>query len=164
MKPSKIKSIKAKRTRLLPNGFRAITWFGKIYCKYQSDVELINETSEINSILKCHELIHVKQAESCSDSWFWFYVKYILFYIKNLPLIFINKYAPYYFIPFELEAYAYESFYYYPSFRCVNWKLFDKLTLKKKIKFAKEFKNENYLTFSQFTNKTIIPYIKEKEG
>lgn len=140
MKPSKIKSIKAKITWLLPSKFRAMTWKGVAYCAKEEDVKSINKTDRIDSQLKSHETIHLRQAQSTKDSWFLFYVRYIWEWICNLPLIFINLYAPYKFMPMEIEAYLnQDNWDYCPYNATYQWKEFEKLTLKKKRELAKEY-------------------------
>lgn len=140
-KPSNIKVVKAKKTSLLLPSFRAITLFGTIFCKRQSDVELINKTHFIDSILKCHETIHVRQAENTKNSWLLFYLNYIYQWIKNIPLIFIKPIYAYKFIPYELEAFANETNYPYVNQNANQWRMFnEKLNLKNKIKYAKQYK------------------------
>jgi len=162
-KPSEIKVVKAKKAHFLLPTFKAITWFGIIRCQSKSDVELINKTDTIDGKLKCHETIHVRQAESKKNSWLRFYLAYLWQWICNLPLMTINIYFPYKFIPFELEAYANEENYTYPTNGpLTQWKKFKKLTLKEKRKFAKQHKKEYLARFPNFIRKNIIPYIENK--
>jgi len=57
--------------------------------------------------MKNHELIHLRQAQSCGDSWLRFYILYIWYWLKALipcrkmPL----RHAAYLLNPFEIEAY-----------------------------------------------------------
>lgn len=140
MKPSKfITVIGRKAWFLLPN-FSALTWKGYAYCKTREDAYKINSSDKIDSKLESHETIHIRQAESMNDSWFNFYLRYVWEYICNLPLIFINLYAPYMFMPIEMEAYLNQDNWDY----CMNgatyqWKEFEKLTLKEKRAMAKEY-------------------------
>ena len=155
-KPSNIKVVKAKKTSLLLPSFRAITLFGTIFCKRQSDVELINKTDFIDSILKCHETIHVRQAENTKNSWLLFYLNYIYQWIKNIPLIFIKPIYAYKFIPYELEAFANETNYNYINQTTNQWRMFnEKLKLKNKIKYAKQYKKINII-FRDYINKYIL--------
>ena len=105
MKPSKFITVKGRKAWFLLPGFSALTWKGYAYCKTQKEADKINSTDKIDSRLESHETIHIRQAESTHDSWFLFYTRYVWAYICNLPLIFINVYAPYKFMPFEIEAY-----------------------------------------------------------
>ena len=141
MKPSKIKSIKAKITWLLPSRINALTWKGVAYCTNEEDVKLINKTDKIDSRLKSHETIHLRQAQSTKDSWFLFYIRYIWEWICNLPLIFIDVYAPYKFMPMEIEAYLnQDNWDYCQNGALYQWKGFEKiLTLKEKREMAKEY-------------------------
>ena len=147
-KPSKIEVVTAKKAFLLPSAFRAITLFGVVYCQRESDIKLINQTDEIDSILKSHETIHVRQAESMKDSWFFFYIRYVWEWIKNFPLIFVNINAPYMFMPIEMEAYLKQDNWKYATNGAVTkWKELEKLTLKEKRNMAKEYyKSKPYFT------------------
>jgi hypothetical protein len=140
MKPSKIKSIKAKISWLLPSRINALTWKGVVYCTNEKNVKLINKTDKIDSQLKLHETIHLRQAQSTKDSWFLFYIRYVWEWICNIPLISINLYAPYKFMPMELEAYLNQDTWGYCEYEATyQWKEFEKLTLKKKRELAKEY-------------------------
>ena len=142
MKPNKIKIIRAKKAWFLLPGFRAIMLFGTLYCAKKHDVESINEKDIIDSRLKSHETIHVRQAENCNNSWFKYYMKYIWQWICNLPLIFIDSHAPYKFTPFEIEAYTYQDNWDYCKGRCDAWRTFNKLSLKQKKAYAKKYYKE----------------------
>lgn len=140
MKPSKIKTVKAKKAWLLPPNFKAITLKGVVYCQKQKEVDEINATDEIDGKFKCHETIHVRQAESTHNSWLLYYMKYIWEWILNIPLIFVNVYAPYKFMPMEIEAYLNQDNWDYPNNGATyQWKKFEKLTLRKKREMAKEY-------------------------
>ena len=144
-KPSSIKVIKATCPKiwLLP-GFRAITFFGRIYTKTKADMCSINLNDNIDSNFKCHETIHVRQAEDTHDSWFLFYILYIWQWICNLPLITIHKRAPYRLISFEMEAFFKENDWKYPMNGKVSlWRKFNALKLKEKRKIAKRYYEGN---------------------
>lgn len=160
-KPSNIKYITAKTTRLLFGSFQAITLFGIVYCKDKKKKDAINEYEGITSVLESHEGIHVRQAESVHNSWFLFYIRYIWQWICNLPLIFINSYAPYKFISFELEAYRYQDDWDYCLGKCIKWKDYNKLTLKQKRQLAKKYYKDKYY-FSNFIKDNIDTKIKEQ--
>ena len=157
MKPSKILRIKAKKALFLFPGFRALTWKGTVYCKYDSDITLINHdyTDRITSDLESHETIHVRQAESTNDSWFKFYLLYLWYWIKNFPLFFTGIMMPYYFIPFELEAFINETDHTYPTHGAVNgWREFKSLTISEKFKLANMYNNSyKPIGFKQFVRK-----------
>ncbi len=140
MKPSKFKTVIGKKAWFLPSYFAALTWKGYAYCQTIEMVDEINSSSNIDSKLESHETIHIRQAESMKDSWFLFYLRYVREYICNLPLIFINLYAPYMFIPIEIEAYLNQDNWDYCMHGATyQWKEFEKLTLKKKWSLAKEY-------------------------
>lgn len=141
MKPSEIKTVKSKKTWLLLPSFKGITWMGIVYCREQKYINEINKTDYIDSNFKSHETIHVRQAQAMKDSWFKFYLNYCFQYIKNLPLIFINIYAPYKLIPTEIEAYLNEGNWNYAEKiePVYQWKLFQKLSFKEKWQIAKTY-------------------------
>lgn len=155
-KPSNIKKVSGKKGWFILPNFSAITLFGVVYCKTREKADEINKTENIDSQLESHETIHVRQAESTHDSWFIFYFKYIFQWIHNLPLIFVNVYAPYKFMPFELEAYSHQDDWGYCIGKCENWKKYKKLTLKQRREFAKEYYGENIKKyFTNFINTRI---------
>lgn len=152
MKPSKVKSIRAKKAHFLLPKFRGITLMGVVYCQKKSDIEDINKSEAIDSVFKSHETIHVRQALSMGDSWLRFYINYIFNYIRNLPLIFIDLYAPYRLIPTEIEAYLNEKDYKYAEENApvYGWKAYEKVSLSDKRAVAKEYVRwRRKKTFSQ---------------
>lgn len=146
-KPSKIKSVSGKKAWFLLPNFEAITLCGVVYCSSRARADKINESEKIDSQLESHETIHVRQAESTKDSWFIYYMKYIWQWICNFPLILVNIYAPYKFMPFELEAYRYQDEWDYCLGKCEKWKAYKTLTLKQKRSLAKTYyKHKTYFT------------------
>lgn len=144
-RPSKIKTVKAKYTKLLPPYFAGITLFGTVYTNSKKLKTQTNASDEINSNFKSHETIHVRQAQGTHDSWLLFYIIYIWQWICNLPLIFIDLHAPYKFIPIELEAFHNErDWTYVDKGAAYEWKEFNKLTLKEKYKLAKAYYKQRY--------------------
>ena len=160
-KPSEILTIKAKRTFLLLPMFRAITIFGTIYCNRKKDVEILNATDSINLPLKCHETIHIKQAESTNDSWLKFYLLYLWQWICNLPLMWHGLLMPYRFIEFELEAYSNEDDYSYPNKgKAEQWRKFKKLSLKDKMELASRYKKvKRFMAFRKFVKNDVMRYL-----
>lgn len=159
--PKKIKLIKAKKNKLLcPKGFKAITLFGTVFVRKLSIEYEFNLTDKIDSVLKSHEMIHVKQAVSTCNSWFLFYILYLWQWLCNLPLLFINVYAPYRFIAFELEAFCNEANYkYYNEIQngAVLWKKFNKLSLTKKYNYAKDYYSKSRIMyFREYINRYIL--------
>lgn len=158
MRPSKFITVKGRKAWLLLPGFSALTWKGYAYCKTREQANKINSTESIDSTLESHETIHIRQAESMKDSWFRFYAKYVWEWICNISLITINLYAPYMFMPIEMEAYLNQDDWDY----CMNgavyqWKEFEKLKLKDKRKLAKEY-------YDNARKPYITYFLKQKKG
>lgn len=159
-RPSKIKAVTAKKAWFVPSNMVAITLFGVVYCRTQERADAINKSEKIDSQLESHETIHVRQAESTSDSWFLYYLKYIWQWLMNFPLIFINVSAPYKFISFEMEAYRYQDEWDYCLGKCEKWKEYNSLTLKQKREFAKEFYGYDIRPyFTKFIKEKIDPIL-----
>lgn len=87
----------------LKKGYNAMTFFGRIITHSKQEAEALNST--MNS-LKRHELIHLRQAQACGDSWFRFYWKYLVYWLKGCRLRRRLPNAGYLLNPFEMEAYA----------------------------------------------------------
>lgn len=103
-RPSRITQMKAIRnTFWLRKGYAALTFFGTVITATQTDADDFNLK---DSQLKTHEMIHLRQAQSTHDSWLCFYILYIWYCLKALPLNRRLKNAGYRLNPFELEAYA----------------------------------------------------------
>jgi len=162
MKPSEFKVVKAKKGFLLLPGFRAITWKGIVYCKNNKDVELINTDDSINSDFESHESIHIRQAECTKDSWFIFYSLYLWQWLCNFVLFIYGLLIPYKFIAFELEAVANEANHDYAMHGAVyQWKKFNRLSLKQKCRFAKDYKSKKrIMRFSTYVKEFIVPSLE----
>lgn len=160
-KPSEIKTAKAKKAWFLPSNMAAMTLFGTIYCHSKRRVDEINKTDGIDSQLESHETIHIRQAESTSDSWFVFCLKYVWQWVKNLPLLFVNVSAPYKFISFELEAHRHQDDWNYCVGKCERWKKYGKLNLREKRILAKDYyHNAVKPYFTDFIKNKIDPIIR----
>ena len=78
-----------------------------------------------------------RQAQSCGDSWLRFYLLYIWYWLRALPMSRKLKHAGYLLNPFELEAYGrmYDSGY---LARCKDgaheWRRYAKMPLKDRLK------------------------------
>lgn len=142
--PNLIKEVKAKySTVLCPPGFAAITLFGIIFTRSKGIEANINQDSGFGSVTEYHEWIHIQQAKNTHNSWLLYYLLYIWQWITNLPLVFVSSKAPYKFISYELEAFAFQKEWNYinpNSNGCDKWRAYNKLTLKKKFKYAKHWK------------------------
>lgn len=87
----------------LKRGYTAMTFFGKIITHTQQEAEALNKGM---NALKRHELIHLRQAQSCGDSWLRFYWKYLGYWLKGCRMRRKLPNAGYLLNPFEMEAYA----------------------------------------------------------
>ena len=158
-KPSNTKVIKAKKTwwmRILP--FQAMTVCGTIYVGTDAALGKINKTDGIDSTLENHEMIHVRQAWSTSNCWLLFYLTYLCEWLYNLPLIFVDTYAPYKFMPMELEAYRHEYEMDYNSDEATTgWKKYKTLKMSTRRALAKEWYSGEYRksAFADFIKKRL---------
>ena len=103
VRPSRVDDMPAVvNTFWLRKGYEGLTFFGTILTPTQQDAELFNSGY---SALKNHEMIHLRQAQACGDSWLRFYLLYIWYWLKALPMNRQVKNAAYLLNPFEMEAY-----------------------------------------------------------
>ena len=103
-RPSKLSDMPAVRnTFWLRKGYAALTFFGTIITPSDRETERMNEQG---NEVKRHEMIHLRQAQSTHDSWLLFYIRYLWYYLRALPLNRKARYAAYRLNPFEMEAYA----------------------------------------------------------
>lgn len=114
VRPSRVDDMPAVvNTFWLRKGYEGLTFFGTILTPTQ------READEFNSgfgALKNHEMIHLRQAQACGDSWLRFYLLYIWYWLKDLAGIWFFLRWPahlasrprniaYLLNPFEMEAY-----------------------------------------------------------
>ena len=66
----------------LRKGFEGLTFFGKILTPTQA---LADEFNTGFNALKNHEMIHLRQAQACGDSWLRFYLLYLWYWLRALP-------------------------------------------------------------------------------
>ncbi len=118
VRPSKVDDMPAVVNSFwLSKGYEGLTFFGTILTPSQADADLFNGPF---SIIKNHEMIHLRQAQSCHDSWLRFYLLYIWYWLKNSvgTVLYelssrlrknrpyrVPKHAAYLLNPFEMEAY-----------------------------------------------------------
>ena len=116
-KPSHTIDMKALRnTFWLRKGYAALTFFGTIVTATDEEAQELN--GQLTS-LKNHEMIHLKQAQSCGDSWVRFYLLYIYYWLRALPQNRYHRHAAYWLNPFELEAYQHMNDLHYLE-KCTN--------------------------------------------
>lgn len=161
-KPSSLQELDVVFNYFIPFGnYLAMTFFGKIWIRHKHKAKWnADELKGNNKKTKNHEMVHVKQAILKKNSWFLFYLAYIWQYIKNAPII-NGLDMPYKMVAFELEAYGNEYDYQYnEKYKngTTNWKLYDKLTLKEKKKFYKNYK-EQKISYNSFIKNNINPYL-----
>lgn len=89
----------------LRRNYAAMMFFGHILAHTQQEAERINARFDI---VKRHESIHLRQAQSTHDSWFCFYTLYIWYYLRALPQNRYMRNAAYRLNPFEMEAYEHQ--------------------------------------------------------
>ena len=135
-RPSRIADMPAEvNTFWIRKGFEGLTFFGKILTPTQ---ELADRFNRGFSPLKNHEMIHLRQAQSCGDSWLRFYLLYIWYWLRALPMNRRMKHAAYLLNPFEMEAYwrMYDLHY---LDRCKNgaeeWRKYARMSPKERLQF-----------------------------
>ena len=135
VRPSRVDDMPAVvNTFWLRKGYEGLTFFGTILTPTQQDAELFNSGY---SALKNHEMIHLRQAQACGDSWLRFYLLYIWYWLKALPMNRQVKNAAYLLNPFEMEAYRemYDLDY---LKRCEGgaqqWRQYAKMSLKERLR------------------------------
>ena len=118
----------------LRKGYEALTFFGFILVHSKQEAERINNRMDS---LKNHETIHLRQAQSCGDSWIRFYWKYMLFWFKARKARHRIRNAGYLLNPFEMEAYAYMHDLHYldrqPDGCATGWKRYAQMSLDERI-------------------------------
>jgi hypothetical protein len=117
----------------LRKGFEGLTFFGKILTPTQS---LADEFNTGFNALKNHEMIHLRQAQSCGDSWLRFYLLYIWYWLRALPISRKMKHGAYLLNPFEMEAYRHmNDLDYLNNSDATEWRRFAKMSLKERIRY-----------------------------
>ena len=86
----------------LRRGYDALTFFGTVVTASPEMAQLMEGKS---NRLKNHEMIHLRQAQHTHDSWLCFYLLYIWYYLRALPMNRRLENAAYELNPFEMEAY-----------------------------------------------------------
>ena len=134
VRPSRVVDMPAVvNTFWLRKGFEGLTFFGTILTPSQHEADLFNSGF---SAMKNHEMIHLRQAQSCGDSWLRFYLLYIWYWLRALPANRQLKHGAYLLNPFEMEAYARMNDLRYLSDGKVaqEWRRFAKMSIKERIK------------------------------
>lgn len=143
VRPSKVVDMPAVVNSFwLPKGYDGLTFFGKILTPTQEEADRFNAAqqapAELSSVvMKNHEMIHLRQAQSTGDSWVRFYLLYIWYWLKGLRMNRHMKNAAYLLNPFELEAYERMHDLHYLD-RCqdgaTEWRRYAKMPLKERLR------------------------------
>ncbi len=150
VRPSRVVDMPAVvNTFWLRRGYEGLTFFGKILAPSQKEADRFNSGF---TPLKNHEMIHLRQAQSCHDSWLRFYLLYIWYWLKNsVGTVLIEsrrglrknrprrvpRNAAYLLNPFEMEAYKrmYDLDYLNGcEGRAQEWRQFAKMPLEERLR------------------------------
>ena len=137
VRPSKVADMPAVvNTFWLRKGYEGLTFFGQILTPTQ---ELADRFNASFNALKNHEMIHLRQAQSCGDSWLRFYLLYIWYWLKGLRMNRKMKHAAYLLNPFEMEAYARMHDLDYLKGPATEWRRYAKMKLKDRLKLYQKY-------------------------
>ena len=137
VRPSKITDMPAVvNTFWLRKGYEGLTFFGHILAPTQELADRFNGSAD--RALKNHEMIHLRQAQSCGDSWLRFYLLYIWYWLTGLRMNRKMKHAAYLLNPFEMEAYARMNDLDYLKGPATEWRKYAKMKLKDRLKLYKK--------------------------
>jgi hypothetical protein len=139
VRPSRVVDMPAVvNTFWLPKGYEGLTFFGQILAPTQAEADRFNSGY---TSLKNHEMIHLRQAQACGDSWLRFYLLYIWYWLKNKIVLLRKRYRPcrlknaaYLLNPFEIEAYGKMHDLGYPNGPATEWRRYAKMPIKERMK------------------------------
>ena len=138
VRPSKVADMPAVvNTFWLRKGYEGLTFFGHILAPTQELADRFNGSAD--RALKNHEMIHLRQAQSCGDSWLRFYLLYIWYWLTGLRMNRKMKHAAYLLNPFEMEAYARMNDLDYLKGPATEWRKYAKMKLKDRLKLYKKY-------------------------
>lgn len=138
VRPSKITDMPAVvNTFWLRKGYEGLTFFGHILAPTQELADRFNGSAD--RALKNHEMIHLRQAQSCDDSWIRFYLLYIWYWLTGLRMNRKMKHAAYLLNPFEMEAYARMNDLDYLKGPATEWRKYAKMKLKDRLKLYQKY-------------------------
>jgi hypothetical protein len=137
VRPSKVVDMPAVVNSFwLRKGYEGLTFFGKILTPTQEEADRMNKGF---SALKNHEMIHLRQAQSCGDSWIRFYLLYIWYWLKALPANRKMKHGAYLLNPFEIEAYRHmNDLDYLAKGEVHEWRKFANMSIKERMKLYEQ--------------------------
>ena len=139
VRPSRVVDMPAVvNTFWLPKGYEGLTFFGHILAPSQAEADRFNSGY---STMKNHEMIHLRQAQACGDSWLRFYLLYIWYWLKNKIVLLHKRYRPcrlknaaYLLNPFEIEAYGKMHDLDYLNGPATEWRRYAKMPIKERMK------------------------------
>ena len=139
VRPSRVVDMPAVvNTFWLPKGYEGLTFFGQILAPTQAEADRFNSGY---STMKNHEMIHLRQAQACGDSWLRFYLLYIWYWLKNKVILLCKRHRPcrlknaaYLLNPFEIEAYGKMHDLDYLNGPATEWRRYAKMPIKERMK------------------------------
>lgn len=128
VRPSKVVDMPAVVNSFwMRKGFEGLTFFGQILTPSEETAKLF----KVSPAMKNHEMIHLRQAQSCGDSWLRFYLLYIWYWLRALPANRKMKHGAYLLNPFEMEAYRHmNNLNYLANNEATEWRQFAKMKLR----------------------------------
>jgi len=144
VRPSRVADMPAVvNTFWLRKGFEGLTFFGTILTPTQTladDFNIHSVAGDLKSAaIKNHEMIHLRQAQSCGDSWIRFYLLYIWYWLRALPTSRKMKHGAYLLNPFEIEAYRHmNDLQYLANGEANEWRKYAKMPIKERIKLYEQ--------------------------
>lgn len=132
----------------LRKGYEGLTFFGHILTPTQQEADRFNageSGDRLSAAMKNHEMIHLRQAQACHDSWVFFYLLYMWYWLRiacfgSRKVKRAIRHAAYLLNPFEMEAYGrmYDLSY---LKRCEGgaqeWRMYAKMSLKQRLEMYK---------------------------
>ena len=127
----------------LRKGYEGLTFFGHILTPTQQEADRFNageSGDRMSAAMKNHEMIHLRQAQSCGDSWLRFYLLYIWYWLKNKIALLHKRNRPcplrnaaYLLNPFEIEAYARMHDLNYLKGSATEWRRYAKMSFRDRL-------------------------------
>ena len=133
MRPSRISDMPAiAKPRWIKRGYEGMTFFGHIITHTPQAAEAFSHFG----CLKNHEMIHLYQARSTHNSWFCFYWKYFVFWLKASRYHKRLHNAGYLLNPFEMEAYQHMNDLHYLDDKAegaTGWRRYAEMRLEQRL-------------------------------
>ena len=145
VRPSRIADMPAVvNTFWLRKGYEGLTFFGQILTPTQQEADRFNagaSADRMSAAMKNHEMIHLRQAQACHDSWVCFYLLYLWYWLKGLVFSGCQvrrqlKHAAYLLNPFEMEAYGHmydQNYLNHCEEGAQEWRKYAKMSLNERL-------------------------------